>query len=924
MREGPVQSPRGDVRGEPNGIDNEEDVEEEEPRLKYQRLGPAGSDVAEILASDVASCLCVSERMLALGTHSGSVYLLSCAGDKVKHFQNHKQAVRDLCFDGAAEFIGSCSDDGSVVIIDLCKEESTPFNYNRPLKTITLDPRYGSRRTREFVTGGVAGKLVLSTRGWLGNRDHVLHAGEGPIHIARWSGNFIAWANDVSVKVYDSNLHKDIGSLERPKGTFPSPSTECRLFWSPNNILLVGWAHAVTVASVNGLDSGTESGPSGINIIAKFDVDGIVSGISLFSHDLAVLVYVKDDDDNGSRMRPELRILTKGKEEISSDALSIPGFELYEANDYSLTTWYPVQDDSMAESNRHFSQWWLDGEEPLYYVVSPKDVVVGRPRDENDRVKWLLQHEKYEKALEVARVLRKLDKETWDNVVDKYMKHLFSEKRFAEAAEMCPDLLSGDANRWERHIFLFAENRQLDVLSKHIPTENPTLKPSAYNMVLRSCIPFPSSHQRLFDLVSIWPNGVYSVGNLAKEVSEKIKNWRGDKTILMEVLAKLYIVQNMYDKALEIYLQLRQPGVFDFILQHALLGSLVGKFASLISLDEPRALDLLTSNPEEVNPGIIIQEIQEVMGKCKEKGDEKKQAEWRMILFKYMDKLVAVNVTAAPDHLHALLVELYADYDEQRLMQFLQVSHQYPLDQAYDICKSRGLVREQVYILSRMGNTHEALQLIIKELADIPQAIDFAKNQNDNELWDSLIDWAVGSAATTGDLLDHVGGHVDPLRVITRIPQGMKIWNLRQRLCQIIADYRTQTSLQEGCNNILRADGVHLGEKFYKEIRCAIGTVYVTRPSLEDPTTNAWFSRMASTGELTPSLEPVLENTTTISQLNQSSPGSSRDVPGVQLGFVADSSENEGDVPSERFKFYRKTSSIRYTDPMPALPSLVQ
>lgn len=83
-------------------------------------------------------------------------------------------------------------------------------------------------------------------------------------------------------------------------------------------------------------------------------------------------------------------------------------------------------------------------------------------------------------------------------------------------------------------------------------------------------------------------------------------------------------------------------------------------------------------------------------------------------------------------------------------MSFLMVSHQYSLDQAYEICKSRGLIKEQVYILSRMGNIHEALQLIIKELADIPQAIDFAKNQNDNELWDSLIEWAVGSASTTG------------------------------------------------------------------------------------------------------------------------------------------------------------------------------
>ena len=40
-----------------------------------------------------------------------------------------------------------------------------------------------------------------NVQGWLGSKDSVIHSGEGPIHIARWSGNLIAWANDLGVKV---------------------------------------------------------------------------------------------------------------------------------------------------------------------------------------------------------------------------------------------------------------------------------------------------------------------------------------------------------------------------------------------------------------------------------------------------------------------------------------------------------------------------------------------------------------------------------------------------------------------------------------------------------------------------------------------------------------------------------------------------
>lgn len=63
------------------GSDLEEEEEEEEPRLKYQRLG---SSVTEILRQDAASCLCVSDKLLALGTHDGTIHVLDFAGNEVR------------------------------------------------------------------------------------------------------------------------------------------------------------------------------------------------------------------------------------------------------------------------------------------------------------------------------------------------------------------------------------------------------------------------------------------------------------------------------------------------------------------------------------------------------------------------------------------------------------------------------------------------------------------------------------------------------------------------------------------------------------------------------------------------------------------------------------------------------------------------
>ena len=38
-----------------------------------------------------------------------------------------------------------------------------------------------------------------------------------------------------------------------------------------------------------------------------------------------------------------------------------------------------------------------------------------------------------------------------------------------------------------------------------------------------------------------------------------------------------------------------------------------------------------------------------------------------------------------------------------------------------------------------MGNTKQALRLIMEDLEDVDKAIDFAKEHDDTELWDDLI-----------------------------------------------------------------------------------------------------------------------------------------------------------------------------------------
>ena len=85
---------------------------------------------------------------------------------------------------------------GKISIQSLGTPETYMFDLRRPMRCIALEPNFGKRSTRQFVSGGMAGHLILHEKGWLGHKEVTLHSGEGPIWAVEWRGTLIAWAND--------------------------------------------------------------------------------------------------------------------------------------------------------------------------------------------------------------------------------------------------------------------------------------------------------------------------------------------------------------------------------------------------------------------------------------------------------------------------------------------------------------------------------------------------------------------------------------------------------------------------------------------------------------------------------------------------------------------------------------------------------
>jgi hypothetical protein len=142
------------------------------------------------------------------------------------------------------------------------------------------------------------------------------------------------------------------------------------------------------------------------------------------------------------------------------------------------------------------------------------------------------------------------------------------------------------------------------------------------------------------------------------------------------------------------------------------------------------------------------------------------------------------------------LLNLYAKYDQGEMLPFLKRSRTYPLQEAFELCRTNLFYPEMVYLLDRMGNSTEALTIIMKKLENVKMAIEFCREHNDLELWEYLVNESVDKPEIITKLLDGVAGFmVNPEMLIDKIQVGQEIPGLKDALVKMLSGFNLQVSL---------------------------------------------------------------------------------------------------------------------------------
>jgi len=498
------------------------------------------------------------------------------------------------------------------------------------------------------------------------------------------------------------------------------------------------------------------------------------------------------------------------------------------------------------------------------YIASPYDCVFATERGKKDKLTWLLEKKNFAAAWTLidehpdivtdndqmeeedesddastiagsfnsSRNLYSASEKEKRRIGEYWIDSLINDQKWEEAGEICGKVL-GTSSRWEHWIWVFFGANKVKEITPYIPTRTfrPPLPSLIYEYVLKEYL--NTNRKRFEELINMWPEGLYDENAVVIAIQDKLRT-RGEPELekgkkdwrrLHECLAILYMRTDQHKNALlEQILLKNADSAIGLVRAYKLLDGIQGCIRDWILLrmsdktfkigsredwerETQETIDLLVDESyEHEGRGLSIHDVVTELQNSEDN---------QQLLFFYLREIWnrdqngnfggtsgRVRVIDFDD----LMVELFAEYDRPLLMQFLKTSQNYSYEKASQICEARNYIPELVHLLSTTGQTKRALNLITDQLNNVAMAIDFAKTQDDPDLWNDLLNYSMNKPAFIRGLLENVGTAIDPIKLIKRIPEGLEIEGLKDGCARILREYEIQYSISEGVAKVFRGE----------------------------------------------------------------------------------------------------------------------
>ncbi|VDK80996.1 unnamed protein product [Litomosoides sigmodontis] len=776
-----AQTGQDDIEGEEIESDSEETLLE--PRFKYSRIL---NNVPGILRKDMATCMAIHDKFAAVGSRSGSVYIIDHFGSL--HPENttrhHRCPVTKISIDPTGSYFVSCSQDARVSVAGITSFElAQVVDLKLAARSVAIDPDFTKRGFGHmFVTG--ERNLLLHRRTFFGSYkekqcDSTVFDKLNILFSFRNANQLLALVPSTHEK------HSTLAIKARP--------SHC---WINNETLAIGWYDTVSVCIiVNSSDS--QEVPSNKNkqveVHYAWKVDMYIVDISFtlsddkscFWKEITIFGMKKTTIQNPTKNECEMVLALLEPEDPSTFNLTTEDrIEMYTSDRRNLSLFHM---SSLPHEN-------------VYFLLGCQEFIEAQPCSADDRVRWYLENDLLRDAMQYANE-HKAELEYLDpvDIGRRYLRSLIEQKRFAEAATNLKAVCGRQKDLWEYYVNEFEQNNVVLQLAKYLPVKDPQLEPECYQCVLIAAL---HNHPVLFyNLVKVWNPDLFRVGAITDMAMKRIVHEsvnplsENDAVAIYRSLARLYLYERKYDKALMLYIMLNDKTVFQVIEKYHLFDLVKNDLTKLMGIDTNLTIRLLIENAGSLPTKTILTQL----------------TMYPKLQMAYLNSLFERN---EGEEFIDFAIGLYAENEPRLLLPFLRKTAIYDIAKAINICEKKQYINEMIYLLGRSGNRMKALDLLVNKLGRIDSAVDFCRENDDSDLWNSLVDAAVKRPDHIMELLNTAGKYVNPLNIIEKIPEQMDIPGLRNLLVKILRDYELLVQMQRGSLQVTEADSNQLFAKY--------------------------------------------------------------------------------------------------------------
>ncbi|CAI4058079.1 hypothetical protein SKDZ_04G3050 [Saccharomyces kudriavzevii ZP591] len=442
---------------EDNGEEDENDDEDDDepPLLKYTRINQLPKNFFQ--RDSISSCL-FGDAFFAFGTHSGILHLTTCTFEPIKTIKCHRSSI--LCINTDGKHFATGSIDGTVIIGSIDDPQNiTQYDFKRPINSVALHSNY--QASKMFVSGGMAGDVVLSQRNWLGNRiDIVLNKkkkekirkddqfsdARGPIMGIYIMGDLILWMDDDGITFCDIPTRSQLLNIPFPSTIFNVQNVRSDLFrphihFLESDRIIIGWGSNIWLFKVSFTkdsnsykfsDSNSQNNNMGhfnpttnigsllssaassfrgspdkkVELECNFTVSMLIAGLASFKdNQLLCLGFDLDvEDDVGvDKNNKGLDLANQQKNLLfKGNAPELKIVDLFNGDEIYNDEVIMKNYEKLSLNDYHLGKH-IDEATPEYYLISSNDAIRVQELSLKDHFDWFIERKQFYKAWKIGK-----------------------------------------------------------------------------------------------------------------------------------------------------------------------------------------------------------------------------------------------------------------------------------------------------------------------------------------------------------------------------------------------------------------------------------------------------------------------------------------------------------------------------------------